>query len=266
MNIATILGLIVGIGAILASVVIEGGALRALINVPGALIVFGGTFGAALVSNPLERVLALPKLIMRTITGGSSHHAEALVSQLVNLADKARRQGLLSLEEEEEKIADPFLKKGIVLVVDGVDPAEVRHILETETHLMEERHAHGYNLLEAMGGYAPTMGVLGAVLGLINVLSHLEESSSVGEGIATAFVATMYGVGVANLVFLPLSGKLKGYSQEEVLMRKIMTEGILAIQAGDNPRIIREKLEAYLSPRLRGRTGPGASGSAKEGA
>ncbi|MCS7220751.1 MAG: flagellar motor protein [Anaerolineae bacterium] len=266
MNIGTILGLLVGIGCILASVVVEGGALIALVNLPGALIVFGGTIGATLVNFPLALIQALPKMVIRTITGGPHHQVEELVSQLVSLADKARRQGLLSLEEEEQNITDPFLKKGIMLVVDGVDPVEIRHILETDTQLMAERHAHGYGVLEAMGGYAPTMGVLGAVLGLINVLSHLEESSHLGKGIATAFVATMYGVGVANLVFLPLAGKLKAHSQEEVLLRKIMTEGILAIQAGDNPHIIREKLEAYLSPSLRGRAEPTPARAVAEGA
>lgn len=266
MSIETVIGLVLGLGAILASVVIEGGALIALVNVPGALIVFGGTIGASLVSFPLPQILALPQLILRTIISGKKENAEQLVAQLVGLADKARRQGLLSLEEEEQNVSDPFLKKGIMLVVDGVDPAEVRHILETEIHLMQERHAHGYGVLEAMGGFAPTMGVLGAVMGLINVLSHLEESSNLGEGIATAFVATMYGVGSANLMFLPWAGKLKAHSQHEVLLRRIMMEGILAIQAGDNPHIVRQKLEAYLSPKLRGEKKTGAGQAGGEGA
>ncbi|NOZ28601.1 MAG: flagellar motor protein [Chloroflexi bacterium] len=250
MNIATILGLVIGFGALLASVVIEGGELVALLNVSGALIVFGGTFGAALVSFPLERVLVVPKLIARTL-GGGGLEPERIVLQLVELADKARRQGLLSLEEEEGNITDPFMKKGIMLVVDGVDPAEVRHILETETHLMAERHAQGYSILEAMGGYAPTMGIIGTVMGLVHVLSNLEDPSELGAAIAVAFIATLYGVASANLVWLPLGSKLKESSAEEVLMRKIMTEGILAIQAGDNPHIVRQKLEAYLPPSIR---------------
>jgi chemotaxis protein MotA len=266
MSIETVIGLVLGIGAMLASVVIEGGALVTLVNVPGALIVFGGTIGATLVSFPMKQVIAIPSLIVRTVTGAGSHHEQELVSQLVSLADTARRQGLLSLEGEEEKVSDPFLKKGIMLVVDGVDPAEVRHIMQTEINLMSERHAHGYGVLEAMGGYAPTMGVVGAVLGLINVLSRLEESSNLGEGIATAFVATLYGVGSANLMFLPLAGKLKIFSQHEAFLRQIMMEGILAIQAGDNPHIVRQKLEAYMSPKLRGETAEGSEQAGAEGA
>ena len=250
MNIATILGIIVGFGSVLATVALEGGDFVTLLNLPGALIVFGGTIGAALVSYPMERVVALPKLIARTLTQ-DKHQAEHLVSQLVALADKARRQGLLSLEEEEGKLDDPFLKKAVMLVVDGVDPEEIRHILETESHEMATRHAHGYALLEGMGGYAPTMGILGAVLGLINVMSKLEDPSELGEGIAVAFVATLYGVASANLLWLPLGSKLKESSQHEVFLRKIIIEGVLAIQAGDNPHIVRQKLEAYLSPGLR---------------
>ncbi|GAB4558634.1 MAG: flagellar motor protein [Anaerolineae bacterium] len=259
MNLATIIGLVVAFASILVAVIIEGGELVALLNLPGALIVFGGTVGAALVSFPQDIVMMLPKLIALTFKS-HSHDVEGLVEQLVGLADKARRQGLLSLEEEEANIKDPFLKKGIMLVVDGVDPEQVRHILETETRLMLERHAHGYALLEAMGGYAPTMGILGAVLGLINVLSHLEEAENLGHGIATAFVATLYGVGSANLLWLPWGAKLKGASEHEALVRRLMTEGILAIQAGDNPHIVRQKLEAYLAPKERGKGESAAGG------
>jgi chemotaxis protein MotA len=250
MNIATVLGLVIGFGALLASVVIEGGELVALFNLSGALIVFGGTLGAALVSFPLERVIVIPKLIARTLRGGSLQPEHA-VTQLVELADKARRQGLLSLEEEEENITDPFMRKGIMLVVDGVDPSEVRHILETENHLMAQRHAQGYGVLEAMGGYAPTMGIIGTVMGLVHVLSNLEDPSELGAAIAVAFIATLYGVASANLIWLPLASKLKQNSEEEVFLHNIMIEGILAIQAGDNPHIVRQKLEAYLSPGLR---------------
>ncbi|MCD6290012.1 MAG: flagellar motor protein [Anaerolineae bacterium] len=252
MDIATILGLVIGFGALLASVVIEGGELVTLLNLSGALIVFGGTFGAALVSFPLKRVIMLPKLILRTLRG-SSFRPEAAVAQLVELADKARRQGLLSLEEEEENIADPFMRKGIMLVVDGVDPSEIRHILETENQQMAQRHAQGYGVLEAMGGYAPTMGIIGTVMGLVHVLSNLDEPSELGAAIAVAFIATLYGVSSANLLWLPLASKLQQSSEEEAFLHKIMIEGILAIQAGDNPHMIRQKLEAHLAPSQRER-------------
>lgn len=252
MDITTALGLLLGIGAMIASVFIEGGELSSLVNESGAIIVFGGTFGATLASFPRQTFMSMPNLIAKAFTGEESS-PEELVGFFRNLATRARREGLLSLEEEAENIEDNFLRKGIMLVVDGVDPKAVREILHTENKAMAQRHAEGYGMLDAMGGYAPTMGIIGTVMGLVHVLSSLEDPSGLGEAIAVAFIATLYGVFSANLIWLPIGSKLRKRSEEEEFMREVMTEGILAVQAGHSPHVITEKLEAFIAPKLRGR-------------
>lgn len=245
----TLPGLLLGIGALLVSVILEGGELVALLNVPAAVLVFGGTIGAAMGSFPFTSVLALPKALVRAFL---DHRLDAhgVVETFVKLADKARREGLLALEQEADKL-DAFGRKGVLLVVDGSDPALVREVLETEIDAMQRRHRAGYGLLEAMGGYAPTMGIIGTVMGLVNVLSRLEDPAELGHSIAVAFIATLYGVASANMLWLPLGTKLKHKSAEEAWLRELMVEGILAVQAGNNPRMVREKLEAQLSPTRR---------------
>ena len=252
MELSTPLGLVVGFGALIVSVFLEGGTPMALVNGSAALIVLGGTLGATLISFPLQRVMALPKLIAQSFQPAAGD-PQSLIELFVQLADQARREGLLSLEEEAGKIEDKFIKKGVMLVVDGVDPAMVRDILETDTHLVSQRHKQGYSILEAMGGFAPTMGIIGTVMGLVNVLSHLSDPENLGHSIAVAFIATLYGIATANLLWLPFGKKLKEKSQTELLGREVAIEGILAVQAGENPRIVREKLESFLSPKLRGR-------------
>jgi chemotaxis protein MotA len=251
---STVLGLVIGFAAVLGSVILEGGQLVALLNVPAAMIVFGGTIGAALISFSLQSVLSLPKYLVKCVTDRPIE-IHAVVESFVRLADKARREGLLALEAEAPAL-DPFSRKGVLLVVDGSDPALVREVLETEISGMERRHRAGASLLEAMGGYAPTMGIIGTVMGLVNVLSKLEDPAELGHSIAVAFIATLYGVASANLVWLPLGHKLKEKSAEEVWVREIMLEGIMSVQAGDNPRMVREKLEAYLPAAGRMQTQP----------
>lgn len=255
MEIATALGLVVGFGALIVSVFLEGGTPLALVNLSAAVIVIGGTFGAALIAFPMKRVMSLPALIGQSFQAYNGD-PQSLIGLFVQLADQARREGLLSLEEEAGKIEDEFIKKGVMLIVDGVDPAVVRDILETDTHLVSQRHKEGYSVLEAMGGFAPTMGIIGTVMGLINVLSHLSDPENLGHSIAVAFVATLYGVATANLLWLPMGSKLKQKSQTEMLAREVAIEGMLAVQAGENPRIVREKLESFLAPKLRGQEAP----------
>lgn len=221
-----------------------------LLNISAGFIVFGGTLSAALVSFPLATVMKLPALFMKSM----SHAAEGgpeLVALFLRLAEKARRQGLLALEDEAAQIQDEFLKKGIMLVVDGTDPEVVRGVLEIDSAVVHERHKSGYELLEAMGGYSPTMGIIGTVMGLVSVLSDLSDVSRLGPAIAVAFIATLYGVGTANILWLPLASKLKRKDEQEVAAREMMLEGILSIQAGDNPRIVQEKLAGYLAPKFR---------------
>jgi len=251
MEISTIIGLILGIGSMLGMVMLEGGSPAELIGIPAAVIVFGATFAASFVQFPLKVVLALPKMIIQTFQSYDAD-AKALIDQLVGLADRARRDGLLTLEEAAGQLADDFLKKGIMLVVDGVDSKTVSEVMETDMELATERHEKGIGLLEAMGGYAPTMGILGTVMGLVNVLSKLSSPEELGHLIASAFLATLYGIASANLLWLPLAGKLRGKDEEERLARRLMMAGVLSIQAGESPRIVREKLEAYLPPSERG--------------
>jgi len=256
----TPVGLIVGFGALLLAAVLEGGEISGFIQGTAALIVFGGTFGATLVSFPLKRVVLLPRLIMEAFFERSGTSPAEIVEQFVRLAQVARREGLLALEEEANKLEDPFVKKGLLLVVDGIDAEVIETVLATDIQALKERHEAGYGILEAMGGYAPTMGIIGTVMGLIHVLSSLSDPSQLGPAIAVAFVATLYGVSSANLLWIPMATKLKAKSKHEVFLRELAVVGLLSVQAGDNPRIVREKLEAFLAPAYRG--GAAAGGTA----
>jgi chemotaxis protein MotA len=228
----------------------EGASLGSLIQIPAAILVFGGTIGATLASFSLKDMIGLIGVTMKAIMA-KTHDPSHDVEKLVSLAERARREGLLVLESEARNIEDPFLKKGIQLAVDGVDPQNVRTILELEVKNLAERHHIGQGIYNAMGGLSPTMGVIGTVVGLIHMLESLSEPGKMGHAIAAAFIATLYGVMAANLAFLPLGQKLKVLSEEEIHGRKMLIEGILSIQAGDNPRVVQEKLNAFLPPKKR---------------
>jgi len=250
MDIATLIGLILAWGAFFGSILIEGGDLSALLNPSAALLVFGGTLGASMICFPLSTITSLPGIVKNAFLS-KKEDVGHLIKTLVGYAEKARREGLLALEDEVSKMSDPFLKKGVQLAIDGTDPELVREIMETDIQFLGARHHEGANLFGTMGGFAPTLGVIGTVSGLVHMLANLSDPGSMGPSIAAAFIATLYGVCSANLLFLPLGNKLKAISHEEVLVREIMMEGILAIQAGDNPRIVEEKLKAFLSPKIR---------------
>jgi len=250
MDLATIIGFVLAWGAFFASVIMEGGDLKAFINPSALVLVFGGTFGATMMSFPMHEIKQLPSILKHAFKGGDEN-APAVITKLVSFAERARREGLLALEEEARDITDEFLKKGVQLAVDGTDPELVRVIMQTDIAFLEERHNSGANVFLTMGGFAPTLGVIGTVAGLVHMLANLSDPSSMGPSIAAAFIATLMGVSSANLLFLPLGNKLKHRSQGELLMKEIMMEGILAIQAGDNPRVVEEKLKAFLSPKER---------------
>ena len=232
----------------------------ALIKPTAALIVFGGTIGATIISFSLSEIKAVPKLL-KIILFQKLPDEVALIEQIVGLADKVRREGLLYLENQLPQVEDNFMRKGIQLVVDGTDPELVRQIMETEMYAIQERHHNGYSIFEAAGGYAPTMGILGTVMGLVHVLSNLESPETLGPAIALAFIATLYGVGSANVLWLPIAEKLKNLSKKEVLLKELMLEGIMSIQAGYNPILIRERLTAFLKPKSR----QAEEGAEKEG-
>jgi chemotaxis protein MotA len=251
MDLTTILGLVMGFAIVTVVMILDGGSPAELFAHPQAiLLTVGGAFIATLISYPLKAVMLIPRWLMIAVLGNKVN-PEGVIDTLVKMADKARRDGLLALEEESKKLADPFLKKGVMLVVDGVDPAQVRAILEIEIHNMQERHEQGINFFTAAGGYGPTMGIIGTVMGLISVLQELDNPGTLGKSIAAAFLATLWGILSANLFWLPIAGKLKANSGEEVLYRRMILEGILSLQAGENPRIVKEKLSAFLPPKAR---------------
>lgn len=250
MDVVTLLGLVIGVGAVLLSVLLEGGSIFSLFNLPAFVVVFGGTIGATAIGFTLEELKAIPALF-RIAFKEEKYNATELIATLVGFAEKARREGLLALEEELSTIEDGFLQKGMQLVIDGTDAELVRSIMETELTFIQERHHKAAGIFDAAGGFAPTFGIIGTVMGLVNVLGNLNDTDSLGSSIATAFIATFYGVSSANIFFLPIAAKLKNRSARQILFHEVTLEGILSVQAGDNPRIVEEKLLAFLAPKNR---------------
>ena len=250
MDSSTTIGIVVAFAAIFGSMVMEGGNPAAIISPPAMLLVLLGTFGAALASGMMKDATKIAG-VMKGALFAKVHTADEVIGQVVNYAEKARREGLLALEEAAKDIDDPFLKKGIELAVDGTDPEELRDILENEIASMKTRHRAGAKFFEAMGGYSPTLGIIGTVLGLVHVLENLSDPGKLGHLIAGAFVATLWGVMAANIIWLPIANKLKRISEMEVHHRELLLEGILSIQAGANPRVIEQRLLTYLAPKDR---------------
>lgn len=261
MDIATLLGLGLAFIGIIGGNVVEGGNPMALVNIPGFMIVIVGTIGAVTVAQPLPRVIGLPKAVLKAFFGGPPHNPAETVELFVTMADKARREGLLALEADVEKIHDEFTRKGVQLMIDGTDPELLREIMEIEAEAMKHRHEANFSILELAGGISPTIGVLGAVMGLMSVMRHLDQPEEIGPGIATAFVATFYGVFTANVLYLPLAKKLQNNSKHEQHFLNVVIEGLMSIQSGENPRIVREKLEGFLQPSERQKKGGETKGS-----
>ncbi len=245
MDLSTIIGLAVGFGSLIVAVLMEGGSPLSFISPSAMLIVFGGTIGATLIAFPLEHVKKLPTLFQLAIKQ-QRHDSHELIELFNTLAEKARKNGLLSLESETQDVTDPFLKQAIMMAVDGIDAEVLKEILEVQVDHLAERHEVLFGMLEAMGGFAPTMGIIGTVMGLVHVLSNLSNPNSLGPEIAVAFIATLWGVASANLIWLPLGSKLKRKSHEEAFYRGMIIEGVLAIQSGENPRLVRQKLEGMV--------------------
>ncbi|HBL24203.1 MAG TPA: flagellar motor protein [Deltaproteobacteria bacterium] len=247
MDIATVLGLLVGIGSVLVSFIMEGGHLSALIQVPAMILVIFGTFGAATVTTSVKQLVNLPNL-MKVAFFEKKMDSRQLIDLLFDLSQKARKNGLLSLEKDLDAIQEPFLRKAIQLAIDGFETNKIREILEIEMAYIEERHKAGANFFLKLGGFSPTLGIMGTVLGLIHALGNMESSSNMASAIASAFIATLWGVAMANLIYLPLSDKLKHKHQDEALYLEIITEGAISLAMGDNPRVIRMKLVSFLLP------------------
>ena len=246
MDKATLAGLLLAIGGILLGLMLEGGNLGQVIQPTAAMIVFGGTLGAVLIQYPLPVALsAFRRLAQVFVEPGQN--AQTTVELLVNYANQARREGIISLDKELASIQEPFLHRALMLAVDGTDPLELRKIMELELDNREEQEEKIPQLFESAGGFSPTIGIIGAVLGLIQVMQHLDKIDEVGKGIAVAFVATLYGVGAANLILLPAAGKLKIRIRDEQIIREMTIEGAVSIQEGMNPRMLREKLLGFLT-------------------
>ncbi|HIE12856.1 MAG TPA: flagellar motor protein [Desulfotomaculum sp.] len=250
MDLAAIIGITIGAASLVIGFLSEGGHITMLIAPSAMLIVFGGTLGATMAGFALHEIMLIPKLF-KVILFSKPINPVQLIETIVQLAEKARREGLLYLENQLKEIDSPFLRKGVQLVVDGTDPEVVRSIMETEMYAMQERHKLGQEIFNQAGGYAPTMGIIGTVMGLIHVLGSLSDPESLGPAIALAFTATLYGVCSANVFYFPIAARLKNLSAKEEIAYMMMIEGLLALQAGNNPILIRERLTAYLRPKQR---------------
>jgi len=253
MDLATIIGLILAWGAVLAALAIEGGKPGELFNVSAFVLVIGGTAGATIISVSLEQILAVPRVLRKALFAQGAD-MRAITRTVVEFAKKARKDGILALEPECNKIENKFLKKGMQLVIDGTPSELVREVLETEVVAMQERHKAGETVFATAGGFAPTLGIIGTVMGLINMLARLSDPGKMGPAIASAFIATLYGVALANLLFLPIGSKLKAKTTDEVVTYEMIIEGVLSIQAGETPRIVEMKMTAFLPPKLRDKT------------
>ena len=251
MKAATGIGIAVAVVGILMSAMMDGTSPAAFINMPALLIIIAGTAGATMASVGMDGMKRIPSLY-KTAMSAEPPDVKGRVDLLVSLAEQARREGLLALDAKVKEIDDEFTKKGLQLVVDGTDPEIVRDILEAEIDGMAARHASGAAPFEKAGGFAPTIGIIGTVMGLVHVLQNLSAPATLGPSISSAFIATLMGVSSANVIYLPVANRLKSMSAEEVELRTLTVEGILSVQAGDNPRVVREKLEAFLPMALRG--------------
>jgi chemotaxis protein MotA len=246
-DLATLAGIVVALAGIVGGLLLENGSISDIAQGTAAMIVLGGTFGAVLITTPMSEAVGAARAL-REVLFEQSHSFEATIEEIIGYAGKARRHGIVSLEAEAEQEANPFLKKVLNLAVDGTDLQVLRHMMELEMNGSAHRYETEARVWEAAGGYAPTIGIIGAVLGLIQVMKHLENIKEVGHGIAVAFVATVYGVGAANVFFIPAASKLRARARQLGLLQELMLEGVIGIVEGLNPVLIRLKLQAFIGP------------------
>ncbi|MGC7845507.1 flagellar motor protein [Desulforudis sp. 1088] len=248
MDLITLIGITLASAMLILAFTMEGGHIGMLLKPTSIMIVFGGTIGATLAGASPDQIRSIPQSL-KAILFQKLPEKQEVIEQMVWLAEKARREGLLFLENHLSEIPDPYLRKGLQLVIDGAEPEVVRSVMENEMFAIEERHRKSRELFEAAGGYAPTMGIIGTVMGLIHVLANLSNPETLGPAIAVAFTATLYGVASANVVFFPIGMRLKTISEQELMIKALMLEGVIALQAGNNPIIIRERLNAFVRPK-----------------
>ena len=245
MALTTILGILFGFILMIAGIMLQG-SIMDYWDVASLVIVLGGTLTATIASYSAKDLKMLPK-IFKTAFTNHEHDMNGVIDQIIELANIARRDGLLALDNKANEIDDPYMKKGIMLVVDGTDPELIRNIMETELTFIEERHGVGQSMMKSMSAFSPAFGMAGTLIGLISMLKNLNDSSTLGQGMATALITTFYGVLFANLCFTPIANKLEGITEREIRYNELILEGLLAIQAGENPRLIEEKLVSFLA-------------------
>jgi len=250
-DIATFIGIIVA-GTLVIGSILLGGAASWFVNYPALMIVIGGTMGATLINYPLSEVFSVLG-VAKTAFAHRSRRPGDIIPLMVEFARKARREGILSFEKELYLIDDPFLARGLQMAVDGMEAGAIENVLTTEIQTLEERHRLGAEIFHTMGTFAPAMGMMGTIIGLIQMLMQMQDPAALGAPMAVALLTTFYGTVLAYLFFLPLAGKLRVRSAEEVLVKQMSLEGILAIQAGDNSRIVEQKLKAFLAPKTHAR-------------
>ena len=252
MDITTLIGVFGGMATIIIGIFLTGADPTMYIDLPSVFITVGGTTMAMFTAFPMKQLLVIPKLLGIAFFNktGTVSHGE-MIETLVTFSEKARREGLLALEDDVDEVPDPFLQKGIQLVVDGTDPELVKNILMTELNNIENRHGKGVEMMELAASIAPAFGMIGTLIGLILMLRNLEDKTMLGVGMSAALITTMYGSILANWFFTPIAAKLANKDKEELLLKEIMIEGTLSIQSGDNPRIVLDKLKSYLAPDVR---------------
>ncbi len=246
MDIATIVGIVSAFGLVFVAIFM-GGGVDIFVNIPSLLIVGGGTLGTTMINYPLKDVLGAVK-VAKNVFFTKAVAVEKITSQFVEFGKKARREGILALEPDVSGIDDTFLKRGVQLSVDGLEPQDINEVMAKEVEYIKERHQLGAEIFSTMGTFAPALGMIGTLVGLVQMLQSMDDPSSIGPSMAVALLTTFYGSVLANLVFMPISGKLRTRSKEETLVKEMVIEGVIALTKGDNPRILEQKLMAFLAP------------------
>jgi chemotaxis protein MotA len=249
MDIATLVGIVSAFALVIISIMM-GGGLGLFVNIPSLMIVVGGTLGATMVNYPLADVLGVFKVV-KNVFFTKVWSTQEVVDRFVEFANKSRREGILALESEVANLEDEFMVKGLQLTIDGMEPESIREILETEIEYLEERHKSGAEILTTMATFFPAMGMIGTLIGLVQMLATMDDPSTIGPSMAVALLTTFYGAVAANLVCLPMAGKLKKRSQEETLVKEMIISGIVSVANGENPRVIEQKLHSFVPPTAR---------------
>ncbi len=249
MDLATIIGILSGLGLV-AFTIASGGDAGIFIHIPSMMVVFGGAMAATLINTPLKEFLGVTKVAANAFSVEAAKEPE-LIELFVELSKKARREGILAIDRELGNIEDEFMRTGLEMAVDGSEPETIRSVMETELTYLMERHKRGQQIFNSLGTYAPAFGMIGTLIGLISMLKNLDDPSNIGEGMAVALITTFYGSLLANLLFLPIAGKLKGKSETEIVLKEMIIEGVLAIQYGEHPKNIHRKLLNFIPPELR---------------